>query len=109
MKGVQLNRALVLEQPERVADGAGGFETVWQPLGTLWAEVKARSGREANGPVGALSRLSLKITVRGAAFDSPKRPRAGQRFREGLRLFSVDAVAEDGMFLVCHAHEEVAQ
>ncbi len=109
MKGVQLNRALVLEQPERVADGAGGFVTVWQPLGTLWAEVKARSSREANGPAGALSRLSLKITVRGADFSSPKRPKAGQRLREGQRLFAVDAVAEDGMFLVCHAHEEVAQ
>lgn len=109
MKRVSLNRALVLEQPERVADGAGGFGTIWQSLGTLWADVQEGSGREARGPAGAVSRLALRITVRGATFDSPKRPRAGQRFREGPRVFSVDAVAEAGMFLVCHAHEEVAQ
>lgn len=105
----KFDRALVHEVPERIADGAGGFRTVWQARGTHWAEVKARSGREAAGPVGALSRLSLKVTLRGAPEGSPRRPAAGHRFREGDRFYAVQAVHEDGLYIVCHAQEEVSQ
>lgn len=111
MKTPNLNRALVLETAERVADGAGGFAIEWRPLGTVWAQVDARSGREVSGAMSALSKLSLRITVRGAPRDSVRRPVAGQRFREGTRHYAINAVAEDasGRFLICHSHEEVSQ
>ena len=46
MKRIPLNRHLVLEAPERAPDGAGGYGETWQPIGALWAEIVARTGRE---------------------------------------------------------------
>ncbi|SHE50202.1 head-tail adaptor [Loktanella atrilutea] len=104
-----LNRKLVLEAAVRTPDLSGGYGTAWQPLGTLWAEIRAGSGtaRGANGL--ALSRVPLRITVRAAPAGSDARPVAGQRFREGARVYAIVAVAErDGgaRFLTCHAEEE---
>lgn len=39
MSRVNLNRRLVLEGAQRQPDGAGGYAVVWQPVGTVWAEV----------------------------------------------------------------------
>ena len=44
--GVRLLRRLVLEAAERAADGSGGYAEEWRPLGTLWADVRPRGGRE---------------------------------------------------------------
>ena len=49
MSSPRLNRKLVLEAPERVSDGAGGFSEAWVPLGVLWAEIAARTGRAVDG------------------------------------------------------------
>ena len=49
MTAPRLTRQLMLEDPLQVSDGAGGFTEIWQALGTLWAEVAIRSGREAGG------------------------------------------------------------
>ncbi|MFD1511059.1 head-tail adaptor protein [Lacimonas salitolerans] len=46
---VNLTRQLVLEAPTRAPDGAGGVMRGWQVLGTLWAEVVARTGRAREG------------------------------------------------------------
>ncbi|WP_050929415.1 head-tail adaptor protein [Aestuariivita boseongensis] len=111
MGAPHLNRALVLEASERVADGAGGFSESWVQLGTLWAEVTTRSGREARDVVSAVSAVMLRIVVRGAPVGSAARPLAGQRFREGTRIFAIEAVSEwdpAGRYLVCFAKEEVA-
>jgi len=111
MSAPRLNRQLVLEAPVRVADGAGGYAETWTPLGTLWAEVTARTGAEravANVPV---SRVSYRIVVRGAPEGSSMRPAPDQRFREGNRRFVIRAVAEcdaAGRYLTCFADEEVA-
>ncbi|MFG6498437.1 head-tail adaptor protein [Sulfitobacter sp. 1A13191] len=111
MSRPQLNRPLVLEAPQRVSDGAGGHREVWQPLGTLWTDVRARTGREtAQGGV-AVSRMGVKITVRAAPEGAPQRPTPEQRFREGTRVFVIRAVAESdagGRYLICFADEEVA-
>ncbi|MGB4908701.1 MAG: head-tail adaptor protein, partial [Tabrizicola sp.] len=51
-----------------------------------------------------------RITVRGTPTGSPSRPKAGQRFREGTRLFLIQAVTERdqfGRYLTCFAREEV--
>jgi len=105
----ELNRALVLEAPARVADGAGGFDEGWQVLGTLWARIEARSGRETAQGGAPISRVSHRITVRGAPWGSAARPRPQQRFRDGARTFAIEAVAERdaaGRYLVCHVVEE---
>ena len=111
MSAPLLNRRLVLEAPQRVADGAGGFATVWTPQGEVWAEVVAGTGREAATTGASLSRVIYRITLRGAPVGAPSRPVADQRFREGTRVFKVISVTERdpaARFLVCQAEEETA-
>jgi head-tail adaptor len=107
---IRLNRKLTLETPMRVADGAGGFETVWLSLGTLWAQVEARTGRETAGAAMPLSRVRYRITLRAAPIGASSRPQPDQRFREGPRVYRIQAVSEDdtdGRYLVADAEEEV--
>lgn len=110
MSGVRLSRALVLEAPVTVPDGAGGFAQSWVALGTLWAEVLPGAGRESGGEV-AVAQVAYRITVRAAPVGSDARPKPEQRFRDGARLFTILAVAErdaEGRYLTCFAREEVA-
>lgn len=103
-----LNRAMVLEALRRVPDGAGGYAEAWDALGTLWAEVKAGTGREVSGVETAGPAVSYRITVRAAAPGSPSRPTAGQRLREGERVFRILAVADaDARHLTCFAQEGI--
>lgn len=107
----RLSQALALETPERVSDGAGGFTEGWVVLGTLWAEVTARSGRETARIGTSVSRVGYKIVVRGAPFGTPERPKPQQRFRNGARVFNIQAVADrdpECRYLTCFADEEVA-
>lgn len=109
MSAPNLSHALTLETPERVPDGAGGFATGWLSLGTLWAQIEARTGRETAQAGAQVSLVGYRITVRGAPFGSPARPRAEQRLRDGARIFNITAVAErngDGRYLTCYAEEE---
>lgn len=111
MGRVVLNRKLVLEEAQRVPDGAGGFDESWAEVGLLWAEVSARTGREAAGEGVSLSATGFRITVRAAPQGAPSRPVAGQRFRDGARVFRIEAVAERdhaARFLTCFCEEEVA-
>ncbi|KQB98266.1 phage tail protein [Loktanella sp. 1ANDIMAR09] len=111
MSAPQLNRALVLEAPMKIADGAGGYARQWEPLGVLWAELKAGAGREKAETAATLSRVPYRITVRAAPFGAPSRPVAGQRLRDGARIFNIHAIAEHdtgGAYLTCHAEEEVS-
>jgi head-tail adaptor len=110
MNAPHLNRALVLEGVQRTPDGAGGFTEAWTALGTLWAEVRPGSGSDTLGEERMLSAVPYRITVRGAPGGSALRPRAGQRFRDGARLFWIQAVTErdpQGRFLTCFSREEV--
>ncbi|MEP2028940.1 MAG: phage head closure protein [Paracoccaceae bacterium] len=111
MSNVRLSRRLVLESPQRSDDGAGGFVEAWAPMGELWADVSARSGRERVAATAPVSAMSYKIVVRAAPYGSPARPQPEQRFREGSRVFNIKAVAErdpEGRHLTCFADEEVA-
>lgn len=112
MRRVVLNRKLVLEEPQRVADGAGGYRKVWLALGVLWAEIRAGAGREREGiGTATVSSVPYRITVRAAPAGAPSRPRPEQRFRDGDRIFRIMAVAErdaDAKYLECAAREEVA-
>ncbi len=110
MSAPRLDRALVLEQAEREADGAGGHALNWVALGTLWGDVKPGTGRERAGEFVTLATVPYRITVRAAPVGSPSRPRPEQRLREGSRVFRILAVSEAdraGLYLTCFAQEEV--
>lgn len=104
-----LCRKLVLEAPQQVPDGAGGYVESWAALGEHWVEISSRTGRERAEAGVPVSSASYKIVVRGAPFGSAARPMPDQRFREGTRLFVIQAVAEcdpAGRYLICFADEE---
>lgn len=107
----RLNRLLILEESLRIPDAAGGFTEDWTPLGEVWAEVTARTGRGAEFGAVPTGRVNWRIVVRSAPVGMPSRPKAGQRFRDGTRYYRIEAVAErdpQGRFLTCFATEEVA-
>lgn len=111
MSRPRLNRRLVLEAPARVPDGAGGFVESWTALGEIWAEVTARGGRERAEGGAVVSGVGYRIVLRAAPDGAASRPVPEQRFRDGARLFVIQAVAEHeprGRYLVCFADEEVA-
>lgn len=110
MRRPVLSRALILEEAAHLPDGMGGFSERWQELGRVWAEISAGNGRERLSEFVTLSMVPWRITVRGAPVGAPSRPKPGQRFREGARVFRILAVSErdlDGAYLTCFAHEEV--
>lgn len=107
---VRLLRRLVLETAERTPDGAGGFTAEWVPVGTIWADVSARTGREDLISGAERPRVRFRIVVRGAPVGTPQRPRPDQRLREGGRVFSILTVGErdqDGKYLEIVAEEGV--
>ena len=109
MKSVHLNRLLTLERSVSTSDGAGGFATVWEAVGTLWAEITPGTGRESGGEEITLSSVPYRITVRGAPAGSPRRPMPGHRLTQSGRVFDVLAVTErdaSGHYLTCFACEE---
>ena len=109
MRLPRLTRLMVLETPVRIQDGAGGHTTNWTPKGSLYVEVKPGAGRQARGEITALSRLTCRIITRAAAIGTASRPVPGDRFREGSRLFRVDAVAaydRGAHYLTCYTVEE---
>jgi head-tail adaptor len=111
MTAPHLNRALVLEGVVRTPDGAGGYTESWTVLGTLWAAFRPGTGSDVPGEEQILAAVPYRITVRAAPAGAVSRPKAGQRFREGTRLFPILAVTEAdpyGRFLTCFAREEVA-
>ncbi|MCB1342089.1 MAG: head-tail adaptor protein [Pseudooceanicola sp.] len=111
MKTPRLNRQLVLETRQQVADGSGGFSETWVGLGVLWADVCAKAGSERSEGGLPLSQVTYRILVRAALPGSSARPKPDQRFCEGARHFKIVAVAEadsDGRYLACTCVEEIA-
>ena len=110
-KEVNLNRFLSLEALSNTPDGAGGFHDVWYEVGKIWADISVRSAGLRETSLNDVSVGRFKATVRSAPVGSSARPKAGQRFREGNRIFLIDAVTEldrAGLYLVCWLHGEVA-
>lgn len=110
MKAVHLSRALVLEQAIENFDGMGGITLTWAGIGTLWAEVLPGTGRDTAGEEVVLSTVPYRITVRGAPQGAASRPKVGQRFCDGSRVFTILAVTERdeaARYLVCFVREEI--
>jgi len=109
MSAPRLTRRLVLEEAQAAPDGAGGHLESWVALGTLWAELRAGTGRSRAGVIVPVGRVPWRITVPAAAQGAASRPRPGQRLRDGARHFMIHAVAESdtrGAYLICFAEEE---
>ena len=82
----------------------------WAPVGTLWADVRPRGGREEFIAGQPRPRVKYRVLVRAAPVGAPSRPRADQRFREGARVFNILTVAEHdfgGRYLEIVAEEGV--
>lgn len=108
MNAAAFTRRLTLEAATETDDGAGGRVAHWSALGALWAEVRGVSAFERFWGGTESRRVSHRITVRWAPFGAPARPVAGQRFREGDRLFSILGVTEAdrrNRFLTCWVEE----
>jgi head-tail adaptor len=106
----RLARRLMLEERASLPDGAGGFAVSWRGVGTLWADMAPRTGREDFLAAQARPIVRWRIVVRGAPVGAPARPRADQRLREGDRVFNILTVAEAdpaGRFLEIVAEEGV--
>lgn len=111
MKAVKLSQELGLETRVPTPDGAGGTQSGWESLGTLWADVRGGSGRIVGGAAQAVSETAYRMVVRAAPMGSPSRPAAGQRFRAGARVWQIEAVRDydpASRYLICFAKEEVA-
>ena len=86
MSAPRLNRKLALERAAVTPDGAGGRSTV------------------------AARASAYRVRVRALPEGHSARPRAGDRFRVGGRVFDVLTVQEDGpaaRYLLCTVEEEV--
>ncbi len=107
---VRLLRRLELEDRRTVPDGSGGRETGWVALGSVWADISARSAREDFIAALDRPRVRYRILVRAAPFGAPSRPQPEQRFREGSRIFDILTVTEHdaaGRYLEILAEEGV--
>lgn len=107
MRKLMLDSQLGLEDPMRIPDGAGGFTESWTELGKLWAHVMPQSGRES----GDRSIMRYRIFVRRMPTEDASRPRPHQRFRDGDRIYHIEAVSDlpdDPRHLMCYAFEELA-
>jgi len=107
----RLTSQLVLERLVAVPDGAGGQHESWEARGTVWAEVKPRTGRESLGEAGQVSVTGFRIVVRAHPVGHSERPLPEQRFRDGTRVFRINSVTEadpEARFLMCICDEEVA-
>jgi head-tail adaptor len=105
-----LSRKLVLEAVTRQPDNAGGYTETWVVLGEIWADIRAGIGRERNLSVATISAVPYRVITRSAPIGAASRPQPGQRFRDGDRMFRIEAVSDGdrhGLYLECFTKEEV--
>lgn len=98
-----LRRRLALEAAIATPDGVGGETQAYQTIASLWAQVEWRAGGERWRRGRPEQIATHRITLRWR--DGVE---AGQRLRDGPRLFDIRAVADpDGgrRRLVCLVQE----
>lgn len=88
----KLRHRLILEEPVRLDDEAGGASETWREVATLWASIRARSGKETLAADQFAGRVNSEITIRYRPDVVP-----AMRFRSQNRIFAILAVLdEDG-------------
>lgn len=100
----RLRRLLTLEQPTRVADGAGGFTQTWTATTTVFAALEPVAAVQRLGADQALQSVTHRVTLRARSGLT-----RGMRFTNGGRAFLIETIHdpdETGRFLVCRVREE---
>ena len=85
-----LRHRLVLEEAQRVSDGAGGFTETWITLATVSAAIAPSGGSESVNSGRLAGRVSHQVTLRYRPGMTP-----AMRFRLGTRQFHILAVFDE--------------
>lgn len=86
-----LRHRLVLEEAQRVSDGAGGFTEDWVTVATVWAAIEPGGGGEGVDSGRLAGRMTHGVTLRYRAGVTP-----AMRFRHGTRVLHILAVIDEG-------------
>ena len=86
-----LRHRLVLEEAQRVSDGAGGFTEDWVTVAAVWAALEPHGGGEGVEAGRLAGRVSHAVTLRYRAGVTP-----AMRFRHGGRVLHILAVLDEG-------------
>jgi len=103
----RLNKRINIEREIRSSDGAGGSNSTWSQIKSIFAEIKPVSGREVVNSQRLQAQLTHKIIVR---FTTDIRP--SDRIEYNGRFFNIRAiinVEEQNKWLEIMADEGVAQ
>ena len=84
-----LSHEVMLESQLRQPGPGGGATLSWQPLGLLWAEIRARTGHESLIDGRVTSRVSHEVWIRHGVEVRPE-----MRFVEGSRVLLVLAALD---------------
>ncbi|HUU24382.1 MAG TPA: phage head closure protein [Methyloceanibacter sp.] len=90
MTAGDLRHRLVLEEAERVSDGAGGFTEDWVTVATVWAAIQPGGGGESVDSGRLAGRVTHGVTLRYRTGVTP-----AMRFRQGTRVFHILAVIDE--------------
>jgi SPP1 family predicted phage head-tail adaptor len=85
-----LRHRLVLEETQRVSDGAGGFTEDWVTVAAVWAAIRPSGGGESVEAGRLAGRMTHDVTIRYRAGVTP-----AMRFRQGNRLFQILAAIDE--------------
>ncbi len=99
----RLRHRVTIQYPTRNEDEGGGASIRWMPLATVWAQVKARPGREIFQADSPTARSAFRLVIRYRADVDPT-----MRVLWGERVLEVLAVGdEDGSkrWLSCECEE----
>jgi SPP1 family predicted phage head-tail adaptor len=102
----RLRQRMTIERPVETPDGAGGVETAWQPVITIWAGVEWLGGEERWREGGPEQAGRWRVTMRWRAGVD-----AGMRLRLRERLFDIRAAADPdgaGRRLICLCEESTS-
>jgi len=100
-----LDRRLMLQEPVRTADDAGGASIAWSLVAEVWAAVRPGGGGEALEGDALRGRTTHEVWLRHRNDVRPD-----MRFLFGARAFDIRSVVEVGgrqRFLKCMCTERV--
>lgn len=84
-----LRHGLIIEAPLRMADDGASAATSWSFVATVWAAIRAVSGREIVDADGVSARLSHQITIRWRSDLT-----TAMRFHDGSRIFLIHGLRD---------------
>lgn len=87
MRAGELRKRITIEQPSRVADGAGELVPGWTLYGVVWAAVEPLSGSEKIQAQQVNANVNIRVTIRYLAGVIP-----AMRARFGTRTFQIVSV-----------------